>query len=124
MKRISRRKFLNKSAVFGGAAPFALSVIDSPFIQSLRAGEPAPSEKVRLGLVGSGSMGRGDLQCFFLNPEVECPIICDVDDAMLAKGVAVCETKRGKKPDTTKDFRRVLERKDVDVVLVATPRSE
>ena len=39
----------------------------------------------------------------------------------IAKGVEICEEKRGKKPDTVKDFRRVLDRKDVDVVLIATP---
>ena len=66
-------------------------------------------------------MGQGDLDCFFLNPEIDCVAICDVDDARIAKGVQICEKKRGKKPDTVKDFRRVLDRKDVDVVLIATP---
>jgi predicted dehydrogenase len=61
------------------------------------------------------------MECFFLNPEIDCPIICDVDEAMLAKGIEVCESKRGKKPETVKDFRRVLDRKDIDIVLVATP---
>jgi predicted dehydrogenase len=102
-------------------APAALGCLSFPFIRSARAGEPPASEKVRVGLIGSGGMGRGDLECFFLNPEVDCVVICDVDDAMSAKGVGVCEKKRGKKPDTVKDFRRVLDRKDVDVVLIATP---
>jgi predicted dehydrogenase len=35
--------------------------------------------------------------------------------------VAICKKKRQKKPDTVKDFRRVLDRKDVHVVLIATP---
>src|SRR6266576_4712443 len=121
MEKISRRKFLDQSAIVGGAAPLALGAIHSSFIQSLRAGEPAPSDKVRLGVIGCGGMGRGDLECFFLNPEVDCAVICDVDDAMLAKGVEVCEKKRGKRPDTVKDFRAVLDRKDVDAVLIATP---
>src|SRR5512143_1064520 len=66
-------------------------------------------------------MGQGDLQCFFGNPEVECSIICDIDDANLTKGVDICAKRNRKKPDTVKDFRRVLDRKDVDIVLVATP---
>jgi len=66
-------------------------------------------------------MGQGDLSCFLGNPEVEFPVICDVDDAMTAKGVAILEKARGKKPETTRDFRRVIDRKDIDAVLIATP---
>lgn len=96
------------------AAPF-------PFIRSARPGEPGANSKIRLGLIGSGGMGCGDLECFFLNPEVDCAVICDIDDAHIAKGLEICQSKRGSKPDTVKDFRRVLDRKDVDVVLIATP---
>jgi predicted dehydrogenase len=113
---LSRRKFLKKSSLAVAATPLAM-----PFIRSVRAGEPAASEKVRLGLIGCGGMGQGDLECFFLNPEVDCVVIADVDDSHLAKGVEICEKRRGKKPDTVRDFRRVLDRKDVDVLLVATP---
>jgi hypothetical protein len=35
-------------------------------------------------------------------------VVCDVDDARLAKGVELCEKKRGRNPDTVKDFRPVL----------------
>src|SRR3569832_553510 len=66
-------------------------------------------------------MGQGDLECFFLNPEIECVIVCDVDDARIAKAVEICQQKRGRKPASVKDFRRVLDRRDVDVVLIATP---
>lgn len=81
----------------------------------------AASEQVRVGLIGYGGMGRGDLTTFFENSEVECPIVCDIDDSRLAEAVVAIDKKRQKKPDTVKDFRRVLERKDVDVLLVATP---
>src|SRR5438105_2864180 len=118
MKSLSRRKFLEKSALATSTVPALLS---APFIRAARADEPPASEKVRLGLIGCGGMGRGDLDCFFLNPEVDCVVICDVDDASSAKGVEICEKKRGKKPDVVKDFRHVLDRKDVDVVLIATP---
>src|SRR3974377_242917 len=121
MNPISRRNFLGKSTKAAGLASLALGSLSSAFLRSVRAGEPGPNEKVRLGLIGCGGMGQGDLECFFLNPEVDCVVVCDVDDARIAKGIEICEKKRGKKPDTVKDFRRVLDRKDVDVVLIATP---
>lgn len=119
MKPISRRQFLGNAALTAGVTPLALSSLS--LAGSAAAAQSAPSGKVRLGVIGCGGMGRGDLECFFLNPEVDCAVLCDIDDAMLAKAVEICETKRNHKPDTVKDFRRVLERKDVDVVLIATP---
>lgn len=121
MKSLSRRQFLHQSTLAATLAPVALGTLSGPFVRSAFAAEPGPNSKVRLGVIGSGAMGRGDLECFFLNPEVDCAVICDVDDAMAAKAVEVCQAKRNKKPDTTRDFRRVLDRKDVDVVLIATP---
>ena len=116
MTPMPRRSFVRKSAL--GASLLAAS---GPLIRSVRAGEPGPNDKIRVGLIGSGGMGRGDLECFFLNPEVDCAVIADVDDGQIAKGLEVCAKKGRKQPDTVKDFRRVLDRKDVDVVLVATP---
>ena len=116
MKPISRREFARTAALAASAA-----VVAGPFIRSVRAGEPGPNDKVRLGLIGAGGMGCGDLECFFGNPEVECAVVCDVDDAQMARGLEVCAKRGRKQPDTVKDFRRVLDRKDVDMVLIATP---
>jgi predicted dehydrogenase len=120
MNTLSRRKFLKQSSIVTALAPVG-ATLSSGFVRSARAAEPGANDKVRLGLIGCGGMGRGDLECFFLNPEVDCAVLCDVDDVMLGKGVEICQAKRGTKPETVKDFRRVLDRKDVDVVLVATP---
>jgi predicted dehydrogenase len=117
MQNIDRRNFLGKSAL----ATLAMGTVGSPFIRVVRAGEPGPNDKIRLGIIGCGGMGQGDLKCFFLNPEVDCVVACDVDDAQLAKVVDICQTQRNKKPDTVKDFRHVLDRADVDIVLIATP---
>jgi len=117
MQKLNRRRFLEKTATLTLAA----GGTSFPFIRSVRAGEPGPNDKIRLGLIGSGGQGLVDLKCFFLNPEIDCAVVCDVDDAQLAKAVALCNEERGKRPDTAKDFRRVLDRKDVDVVLIATP---
>ncbi|MGO8697024.1 MAG: Gfo/Idh/MocA family protein [Limisphaerales bacterium] len=117
MQKMTRRKFVGKAAL----GTIAFGAMASPFIRSAHAGKPGPNDRIRLGLIGCGGMGQGDLECFFLNPEVDCAVICDVDDAQIAKGVAICQSKRNQTPDAVKDFRRVLDRKDVDVVLIATP---
>jgi predicted dehydrogenase len=86
-----------------------------------RGAETGANSRIRVGLIGCGGMGRGDLDTFFLNAEVDCPVLCDVDDAMLIQAAELVEKRRGKKPDRVKDFRRVLDRSDVDAVIVATP---
>ncbi len=90
-------------------------------VPAVRAAGARPSDRIRVALIGSGGMGRGDLATFFKFDDVDCPVLCDVDDAMLAKGVELVEKHAGKRPDTVKDFRRVLDRKDVDALIVATP---
>ena len=115
MKDITRRQFVSASALGMAAVPVLMS-------SAARAQAVVPpSEKVRVGLVGCGGISEADLPTFFLNPEVDCPIICDVDDAQIAKAAKIVEAQRGHLPDTVKDFRRVIDRKDVDVVLVCTP---
>lgn len=117
---VSRRNFLKNSALAVSATTLFGGIFVNP-VQSLAAQTISPNEKIRVALIGCGGMGRGDLDTFFIFPEVECPALCDVDDSMLAKCVKLVEEKRGKKPDTVKDFRRILERKDIDAVIVATP---
>ena len=113
---VSRRWFLGRSAAAGLAIGSSF-----PFIRSAWARAAGANDKIRLGVIGCGDMGQGDLECFFQNPEIDCAVLCDVDDARLAKGVELTLKHRGRKPDTAKDFRGVLDRNDIDVVLVATP---
>lgn len=113
----TRRDFLKSAGIVAASAPFWGGLALS---RGTAAGMGA-NDRVRVALIGSGGMGRGDLATFFLNSEVDCPVVCDVDDKMLAEGVALVEQQRKKKPDAVKDFRRVLDRNDIDVVLVGTP---
>jgi predicted dehydrogenase len=119
MQNMPRRRFLRTSSLTVAAAPLFGAVLASA--PSARGQGVPAGEKVRVGLIGAGGMGRGDLATFLLNPEVECPVVCDVDEAMSAAGAKLVEEKRGRRPETVKDFRHMLERKDVDVVIVATP---
>jgi predicted dehydrogenase len=67
-------------------------------------------------------MGQGDLREFLRIPNVECVAICDVDDTRAANGMQMVETEFNQKPGTvTRDFRHLLDRKDIDALIVATP---
>jgi predicted dehydrogenase len=114
MKAISRRQF-HRTAVAGMAASsVALQ------LKSARA-ETGPNDRIRLGAIGYGGRGTGDLAAFLDQPGVDCAVVCDVDERHLAKAVDHVANQGGKKPDAVKDFRRVVERNDLDAVLVATP---
>ncbi|HEY1495568.1 MAG TPA: Gfo/Idh/MocA family oxidoreductase [Candidatus Solibacter sp.] len=75
------------------------------------------NERVRMGLIGSGGRGREDWGTFLKQPDFEPVAVCDVYAPFLAKGIEMTEGRA--KP--VKDFRRLLEQKDIDAVIVATP---
>jgi predicted dehydrogenase len=120
MKELTRRTFIGKSALAAATVQLAGNLLLTN-TNSARASVVGPNGKIRLGVIGSGGRGREVLTAFLANADVDCPVICDVDDGRIVRGVALVEDKRGHRPDTVKDFRRLLERKDIDAVLVATP---
>lgn len=117
MKTLSRRTFLSQTAALATTGP---SVLAGPHLSGYGAG-PGPNESIRVALIGCGGMGLGDLKTFLAYPEVQCPVVCDVDDAHTGAAIQLVEGARGQKPDGVRDFRRVLDRNDVDALLVATP---
>ena len=102
-------------------AAVSTPILGGLVIPATRAANTGANDKIRVGIMGIGTKGAQDLENFLRNPEVEFPVLCDVDDAHLADGIKLVEKYRGKKPDTVKDFRRILDRADVDAVLIATP---
>ena len=81
----------------------------------------AASDRVRIGLIGCGGISVGDTNAFLAHPECEVVAVCDVDDAQIKATLERLEKLGRKKPDAVKDYRRVIDRKDVDVCLVCTP---
>jgi predicted dehydrogenase len=72
-------------------------------------------------LIGCGERGREVLRFFVEQPDVDCLAVCDVDDAQIERAAKVVQRVSRKTPEKMKDFRRVLDRKDVDACLIATP---
>lgn len=116
---MNRRNFLQKSAL--SAAGLGLSPLFGSAYSAVY-GQTAPSNKVKVALIGCRSMGFSNLSNFLKYPEVECVALCDIDDEWLNKRAADVEKSTGKKvPNLYKDWRKVIDNKDVDVVIIGTP---
>ena len=81
----------------------------------------APSNRVRVALVGTKSRGLAVGQNFAKTPNVDIAVICDVDTEIAAKTVEEIFKITGKKPKVEKDIRKVVAMKDIDAVMIATP---
>ena len=107
--QLSRRHFL-RSTGLGVALPPLLAS------RALGAADKRPaSERVVAALIGSGRRGQG-LMSIQSDPRCSIAAVCDVDQEHAAKA-----SKRAGNCDVYQDFRRVLDRKDIDAVLIATP---
>ena len=113
MPGISRRTFL-RSGVAGGAF---LGLPAGAYRAALLAQEK-PSERVRVGSIGVGNQGgeKNNLRGFQKNVVA----VCDVDKNHLAAAAGFVE-KAGTRPQTFGDFRKLLDSKDVDAVVITTP---
>ncbi len=75
------------------------------------------NERVRMGLIGSGGRGKQDWATFLKQPEVDPAAVCDLYDPFREKGVEMA----GGKAKAFTDFRKLIDDKDIDAVIVAVP---
>jgi predicted dehydrogenase len=115
---VNRRDFLRRAASTAGAgiAMYGLSRSNRVL---------GANDTVMVGIIGTGRMGMDDLEDFATQPDVEIAAVCDVYQPNLDQGL---RKARGwaHRPETSqvkahKDFREILDRKDIDAVVVATP---
>ncbi len=108
---LTRREFLKTAA--GAAAASALPALGAPaFIAN-----PGPSDALAYGIIGTGTEGCTLLKFLTTIPEGRCVATCDIYPPNLKKGVQTI----GSNPQTYEDYRQLLDRKDIDAVLIATP---
>jgi len=126
-KRSSRRQFLRELAqgtMVAGAAPYVLTRTPSTKRVTLER-EPHPdrgrrfaaNDTVRLGVIGAGIIGFYNIRSALTVPGVELAAVCDLYDGRLARARELY----GANLVTTRDYRELLARDDIDAVLVATP---
>ncbi len=81
----------------------------------------APSDTVRLAVVGLKGRGANHTQSFSALPNVEVAALCDIDDSLFDKHIKQIERAGKTKPAIFKDFRKLLEDKNIDAISIATP---
>lgn len=113
MSKTSRRSFL-KESVLGGA----ILGLSPKSYRATFAAEP-PSERVRVGMIGVGNQGgpKNNMK-YFLNNIVA---LCDLDNAYLAEAAGFLQKEASASAMMTDDYRRLLDAKDVDAVVVTVP---
>jgi len=104
-----------------GAAGFVAASLGANraplFGRNLRASQSSPNEKIVLGFVGMGRMGQSNLKTFMKHPDVEVAAVCDVYSSNLDAALKITDGRA----KALKDFRRVLDMKEVQAVVVSSP---
>jgi predicted dehydrogenase len=128
----TRREFLRSSTTTAAGAALGLNLIGSPAMRSVQGA----NEKIRVGFVGVGNRGTQLLHGFMAQDDVDIVALCDVYEPYLSRnhadiGKSILDSIGGRAPKMGetfsgqiaryKDFRQVLDRKDIDAVVIATP---
>lgn len=117
--KTNRREFLGRSAGIASAAlaiPYAV-----PGSALGKDGQTAPSERITLGSIGVGSMGRGDMKGLMQPGGAHIVAVCDVFQDRREKAKAIADEQNGNQDcKMYGDFREILARDDIDAVCITT----
>ena len=114
-----RREFLRRTRNWTLTAGAALAAPNLFFNQTKAQTGENPSEAIRVGIIGTGGQGRSNMSTRTLAPYVVA--VCDVDSNHLAEAQKQLKAKTGVEAKGYADYRRLLEDKGIDAVLIATP---
>jgi predicted dehydrogenase len=112
---LTRREFLQGTAAI--AASFGISLTEAAAAQERREAASRDTRPVRCAFIGLGAQGFGqDLKAALSVPGVEMVALCDIYAPNLNRALKIVPGARG-----YNDYRAVMDRKDVEAVLIATP---
>jgi predicted dehydrogenase len=111
----SRRRFLKSSSLLAVGAGLL------PAREAAAGSAVAPSDRLRFGVIGANGMGWADMRSASKTEGVECAALADVDQSVLDERAKDVAAAGGRIPKLYRDYRKLLEDKDVDAVIVGTP---
>jgi len=114
----NRRGFIKDSAkaiAFAGTIGIEQTIASPTYIKKLS------SSTLRLGAIGLRGIGWANINAFKKNPDTEFLAFADIDSGILKSKTEEYSTAYSSKPDQYADYKKILERKDIDAVLINTP---
>lgn len=115
-KRASRRQFLRSSVTASAAGMLMPSWFS--LARSMEQETKQPNERPRVGCIGLGGMGRGDANAVRRYGDILA--FCDVDRGH-AEAAKNDKNLNAAKADLYEDYRKLLDRQDIDLVTISTP---
>jgi len=117
----SRRNFLQNSTALLGGGLLASALDNNAF--AIFKSRIAPSDQLNIGLIGAKGMGWADLTAALKIPGVNLVAICDVDKNVIDQRMAdlVKLNVDSSKVKTYGDYRKLLDNKDINAVIIGTP---
>lgn len=105
---ISRREFVSGAAALSGLVALGIPVLGKPL---------SSNDVIQVGLIGCGARGSGLAALMQSMPELKLVACCDIQPGNLANGMS----KADKSAKAYSDYRKILEDKNIDAVVIATP---
>lgn len=113
----TRRDFIKKTTVGGAALTLGGLVLPG----TLNAGVLGANDQLQVAVIGVRSRAKALTMGISKSPNVKIIYNCDVDDTIIEAHNTWCQEQIGYVPKVEKDFRKMLDDKDVDAVFIATP---
>jgi len=121
-KCVNRRTFLKRAAAAGAAAALPAGYARTPVCMSAPAKAVPPSERIVLGVIGTGWQGSENMAGFLNNDDVQIVALCDIDQEHLNEAKRTVDQHYGNRDcQTHHDFRELIGRGDLDAVTIALP---
>ena len=113
----TRRNFIKKTTL--GTASLATATLSSNFVLGREI--LGANERINCAVVGVRSRGKAHAAAINLQENAKILYSCDVDDVILEEHNKWCQKNLGYVPKVEKDFRKLLEIKELDAIFIATP---
>jgi predicted dehydrogenase len=114
--RISRRAFTKAAALAGATAAVGIaSAQTKPTTKATTTSKPV--DRIRIGFIGVGNRGDQNLAAFLTHEDAEIVAICDLHQPYLD----FASQRIGTNPQQYRDYRKLLDRKDIDAVVISSP---